>query len=114
MVTDSVLTNSPKQLGKVNLVIPLIERRLFASVDTQYVSKRRTVAQSDLGGYLLVNLTLFTRKLTERMDISGGLYNVFDKNYAESGGIEHREISIPQDGRSFRVKLTYRPHLSGR
>ena len=114
IVTSNVLTNSPKQLGKVTLSIPLVVRRLFASADAQYVSKRRTVAQTDLGGYLLVNLTLFTRKLTERMDISGGLYNVFDKNYAESGGIEHREISIPQDGRSFRVKLTYRPHLSGR
>jgi outer membrane receptor for ferrienterochelin and colicins len=114
LVTDNVLTNSPKQLGKVNLSIPMVQRKLFASVDAQYVSKRRTVAQTDLGGYLLVNLTLFTRKLTENTDISGGLYNVFDKQYAESGSIEHRETSIPQDGRSFRIKLTYRPHLSAR
>lgn len=114
VVTNNVLTNSPKQLGKVNLSIPLVQRKFFASVDAQYVSERRTVAQTDLGGYLLVNLTFFTRKLTEKMDISGGLYNVLDKKYAESGGIEHRETSIPQDGRSFRVKLTYRPHVSPR
>ncbi|HEY6945666.1 MAG TPA: TonB-dependent receptor [Candidatus Acidoferrum sp.] len=114
VATEDVLTNSPKQLGKVNLSIPMIQRKLFGSVDAQYVSERRTVAQTDLGGYLLVNLTFFTRKLTERADISGGLYNVFDKQYAESGGLEHVQTSIPQDGRSFRVKLTYRPHLSAR
>ena len=112
--TGNVLTNSPKQLAKANLSIPLVQRKVFASVDAQYVSERRTVAQTDLGGYLVVNVTFFSRKLTEKMDISGGLYNVFDKQYAESGGLEHRETSIPQDGRSFRVKLTYRPHLSSR
>lgn len=114
VVTNNVLTNSPKQLGKVNLSIPIVQRKIFAGADAQYVSERRTVAQTDLGGYLLVNLTLFTRKLTERMDISGGIYNVLDKQFAESGGIEHREPSIPQDGRNFRIKLTYRPHLSPR
>ncbi len=113
-VTHDVLTNSPKQLGKVNLSIPLVQRKFFAGVDAQYVSKRRTIAQTDLGGYLVVNLTFFTRKLTENCDISGSLYNLFDKQYAESGGLEHRETSIPQDGRSFRIKLTYRPHVSAR
>ena len=114
MATNNILTNSPKQLGKATLSVPLMQRKLFASADAQYISERRTVTQTDLGGYLLVNVTLFTRKLTERMDISGGLYNILDKQYAESGGLEHREASIPQDGRSFRVKLTYRPHLSAR
>jgi outer membrane receptor protein involved in Fe transport len=112
VATKNVLTNSPKQLANVNLSIPLVQRKFFASVDGQYVSKRRTIAQTDLGGYLVMNLTLFTRKLTEKMDFSAGLYNIFDKQYAESGGIEHRETSIPQDGRSFRLKLTYRPHSS--
>jgi outer membrane receptor for ferrienterochelin and colicins len=114
LVTNNVLTNSPKQLGKANLSIPLVQRKLFASADAQYVSERRTVAQTDLGGYLLVNLTFFTRRLTENFDISGSLYNVFDKQYAESGGLEHRQASIPQDGRSFRIKLTYRPRSSAR
>jgi outer membrane receptor for ferrienterochelin and colicins len=114
LVTGDVLTNSPKQLGKMNLSVPVVQRKLFASMDAQYVSRRRTIAQTDLGGYFLMNVTLFTRKLTERLDLSGGIYNLFDKHYAESGGLEHRETSIPQDGRSFRIKLTYRPHLSAR
>jgi outer membrane receptor for ferrienterochelin and colicins len=114
VMTGDVLTNSPKQLAKINLSIPLVQRKFFASVDGQYVSRRRTIAQTDIGGYAVVNLTFFTRKLTENCDISASLYNLFDKQYAESGGLEHRETAIPQDGRSFRIKLTYRPHSHGR
>ena len=111
--TGAVMTNSPKQLAKMNLSIPL-KQKFFAGLETQYVSKRRTIAQTELGGYLLVNATLFSRKLTEKFDVSASLYNLFDKRYAESGGLEHVQTSIPQDGRSFRIKLTYRPHLSAR
>jgi iron complex outermembrane receptor protein len=112
--TGAVMTNSPKQLAKASLSVPLQRRKIFAGLEAQYVSPRRTIAQTELGGYLLVNVTLFSRKLTEKFDISASLYNVFDRQYAESGGLEHVQTSIPQDGRSFRIKLTYRPHLSAR
>jgi iron complex outermembrane receptor protein len=112
--TGAVMTNSPKQLAKLNLSIPLQQRKIFAGLEAQYVSERRTIAQTELGGYLLLNATLYSRKLSEKFDISAGIYNLLDKQYAESGGLEHVQTSIPQDGRSFRVKLTYRPHLSAK
>ena len=114
VVTRDFLTNSPKQLAKASLSLPLVQKKLLASLDAQYVSERRTVAQTELGGFFVMNLSLFARKLKENFDISAGLYNVFDKRYADSGGLEHVQASIPQDGRSFRVKLNYRPHLSAR
>ncbi|HYA97888.1 MAG TPA: TonB-dependent receptor [Methylomirabilota bacterium] len=109
VLTGKVLTNSPKQIAQANLSFPL-RKKLFASVDAQFVTARRTIAQTDLGSFALANVTLFTRKLSEHFDISGGVYNVFDKRYAESGSINHVEASIPQDGRSFRIKLSYRPY----
>jgi iron complex outermembrane receptor protein len=112
--TGAVMTNSPKQLIKMDLSVPLRQRKIFAGLQAQYVSVRRTIAQTELGGYLLLNATLYSRKLTEKFDISAGLYNLLDKRYAESGGLEHLETSVPQDGRSFRIKLTYRPHLSAK
>jgi iron complex outermembrane receptor protein len=110
VVTGDVLTNSPKHLPKVNLSIPLVQNKLFASVDAQYVSKVRTIAQTELGGFLVTNLTFSTRKIADKFDLSGGFYNLFDKRYADSGGLEHVQASIRQDGRSFQIKLTYRPH----
>jgi outer membrane receptor for ferrienterochelin and colicins len=109
--TGGVLANSPKQLVKLNLSIPLLDRRVLGGLDAQYISKRRTIAQTDLGGYMIVNATLLTRRLTSAFDFSAGLYNLFDKRYADSGSLEHLETSIPQDGRSFRIKLTYRRPL---
>jgi outer membrane receptor protein involved in Fe transport len=75
---------------------------------------RRTIAGTDLGGFLLVNATLLTRRLNKNFDFSASLYNLLNKQYAESGGIELVQASIPQDGRSFRVKIVYRPHASDR
>jgi outer membrane receptor for ferrienterochelin and colicins len=112
--TGDVLTNSPKQLAKANLSLPLVRQTLFAGLEAQYTSERRTVAGADIGGFLLVNATLLTKKLHKDFDFSASLYNLFDKQYAESGGVEHLQTAIPQDGRSFRVKLVYRRHLGDR
>jgi len=112
--TGDVLTNSPNRLAKAHLSIPLVREKVFASLEAQYLSRRRTLAQTDLGGFLVTNLTLFARRFKRDFDVSAGLYNLFDKRYADSGGIEHQQTSIPQDGRSFRVKLTYRLHSRSR
>ncbi|HEV2386112.1 MAG TPA: TonB-dependent receptor [Candidatus Acidoferrales bacterium] len=114
LATRNVLTNSPKQLPKLSLSVPLARDKLVAAADAQYVSKRRTIAGTNLGGYFLMNLTLFSRTLANGWDFSSSLYNVFDKRYAESGGLEHVQTAIPQDGRSFRITLTYRPRRGER
>jgi outer membrane receptor for ferrienterochelin and colicins len=112
--TGDVLTNSPKQLAKANLSFPVTRHGLFAGLEAQYTSERRTIAGTDVGGFLLVNATLLTKNLHKDFDLSASLYNLFNKQYAESGGLEHLQTSIPQDGRSFRVKLVYQPHRSDR
>jgi iron complex outermembrane receptor protein len=112
VVTKAVLTNSPKQLVKANFSVPVVPRKFFASANAQYVSARRTVAQTSLGGYFITNVAFFARGLTHNLEISGGLYNAFDKRHAESGTLDTVETSIPQDGRSFQIKLTYRAHLN--
>jgi outer membrane receptor protein involved in Fe transport len=112
VLTGEDLPNSPRQLAKVNLSIPVVPDKLFASLDAQYTSRARTIAQTELGGFFLLNLSVFSHKVAKRFDFSCGLYNLLDKRYADTGGLENREVSIPQDGRSFRVKVTYRPHLN--
>ena len=109
--TRGVLTNSPKQLSKANLSLPLARQKLFVNLEAQYTGERRTIAGTDLGGFLLVNATLLAKKLNKDFGFSASLYNLLNKQYAESGGTEHVQASIPQDGRSFRVKLVYRRHF---
>jgi iron complex outermembrane receptor protein len=52
------------------------------------------------------------RNIRQRITVSGSLYNLFDKRFANAGGAEHVQTSIPQDGRSFRVKLSYQIHAA--
>jgi len=102
-----VLSNSPKHLAKMNLIVPLAQRRLFAGFEGLYSGRRRTLAGTDLDAYFLTNLTLFSQKVFKGLEISVGAYNLFNTRYADPGGEEHRQPSIQQDGRNWRVKLSY-------
>jgi iron complex outermembrane receptor protein len=114
VMTGDVLTNSPKHLAKVNFSVPLVRDKVFASIDAQYMSDVQTIQQTRLGGFLVTNVIFSTRKIADYFDLSAGLYNLFNKRYADSGGLEHDEASIPQDGRSFQMKLTYRPYVGSK
>ena len=57
--------------------------------------------------YPLVNLTLRNTTLAKNLELSASVYNLFDYSYAGLGGTEHTQELLPQDGRTFRVKLTY-------
>jgi len=51
---------------------------------------------------------VFGQRLLKNLDLSASVYNLFDKKYGDPGGAEHLQDIIDQDGRTFRVKLTYR------
>lgn len=105
--TGDILSNSPKHLAKMNLIAPLAGRRLFAGFEGLYTGPRLTLAGTNLDGYFLANFTLLSQKLFKGVGISVGAYDLFDTQYADPGGEEHRQSSIQQDGRSFRLKITY-------
>jgi iron complex outermembrane receptor protein len=102
------LSNSPRHLAKVNLIAPLLGKKLFASFEGQEISRRLTVLDSAVGGSFVANATLYSRELLGKLRVSASLYNLFDKHYADPVGQEIQGASVVQDGRTFRVKLTYR------
>ena len=102
------LTNSPKHLAKLNLIAPLIQKKLFASFEGQEISRRLTEADGKIGGSFVANATLYYQHLRGNLKVSASLYNLFNKHYAEPVGQEIQGANIVQDGRTFRVKLTYR------
>jgi outer membrane receptor for ferrienterochelin and colicins len=102
------LENSPKHLAKINLIAPLLSKKLFASFEGQEVSRQESVKETFVGGYFVANATVFSKDMFGRLQASVSLYNLFNKRYADPVGNEFRQDSIPQDGRNFRVKLAYR------
>jgi iron complex outermembrane receptor protein len=106
--TNSQLVNSPKQMIKANLTIPVIEKKLFAGIETQYFDSRKTLLGNSSDYFILTNLTLTYKELAKNMDVSFGIYNLFDDKYSTPGFAEHAQDTIRQNGRSYRLKLTYR------
>jgi iron complex outermembrane receptor protein len=105
---DGTLGNSPQHLGKLNLSYPLVQQRVFASVDAQYTSPVQTLAGNTVGGFSVFNVTLLGHALGKQLDISTSVYNVFNKKYFNPGRPEDVQDAIQQNGRNFRIKLTGR------
>jgi iron complex outermembrane receptor protein len=67
-----------------------------------------TVQGQPAGGFAVVNLTLFSANLIKNVEFSGSVYNLLDRRYVDPASAFHVQDVIEQDGRTFRVKLTYR------
>jgi iron complex outermembrane receptor protein len=117
--TGDPLTDSPEHLANLVLTVPVYKDKVFASGEVLFLSKRTTAAFSDpfspnpvagpdAPAYGIVNLTLFSQNLLKGLDLSASVYNLFDKHYSDPSTPYHEQPLIEQDGRSFRVKLTYR------
>jgi iron complex outermembrane receptor protein len=108
VVTGERFSNSPEHLAKLNLTFPIYRDRVFSGIELQYSSETENTRHERTSGYLLANWTLFSRELMKNLEASVSVHNLFDKSYAFPANPEQIQRSIPQDGRSFRLKLTYR------
>jgi outer membrane receptor for ferrienterochelin and colicins len=106
--TGEELPFTPEQMVKGNLIVPLIEEKLFAGIETQYESGRKTLMGNRTDNFMITNLTLTYLDILKGLDISAGVYNLFDAKYGNPGFHELRQNIIEQDGISYRIKLTYR------
>ena len=106
-VDGAVPENSPKHIGKMYLSVPLFQQKVFATVDTQYLSHRMTIHDERVSSYAIVNLTLLGKQIGKNLDLSFSVDNVLNKRYSDPGAQQHLQNSIQQDGRNFRGKLVW-------
>jgi iron complex outermembrane receptor protein len=119
--TGQTLENSPRHLAKLNITIPLLKEKIFMGIEEQFTDRRKTLVAGNFAkSYFVTNLTLFSRELLKNLELSASLYNLFDYRYGDPGGAEHIQDPsrfvdpshpldiIQQDGRTFRVRLTYK------
>lgn len=99
--------NSPGHLVQATLRVPLIPRKLWASTNSQYVSRRATLAGEYSGAYTVSNLTLFSRDLLKDWEFSASVYNLFDRKFTDPRSNGLAEDVLFQDGRTFRLRAGY-------
>jgi outer membrane receptor for ferrienterochelin and colicins len=104
----SALDNSPGPMAKLNLIVPVMDKWLFAGVERQFLGRRLTLLQNSLSSYQVFNLTLLGHTVGKHLDIAASVFNILDKKYFDPGRPEDPEDAIQQDGRSFRIKITGR------
>lgn len=97
--------NSPEHVAKLNAAVPLA-RGWRAGLEAQYTGPRDALA-GHTPGFWLANVNLASRRLFDAADLSFGVFNLFDRRYADPASTQHVQAGIPQDGRTFRVKLAY-------
>jgi len=107
-MTGRTPPNSPANLVKLNLTMPLFGQRFSVASDGQYTGEVTTLGGNTLGGFSVLNATLIGHALRKRADISASVYNLLDKRYSFPGRPEDPEDALLQDGTTFRIKLTYR------
>lgn len=106
--TRRALLNSPRHVAKLNLTVPLVADKVFTGLEAQFTDRRRSEREGDAGSYCLVNLTLLCQELWPGLELSASVYNVLDTEYDDPASGEHRQDVLEQDGRNFRVQLTYK------
>ncbi len=105
--TGERLSNSPVHVGVISLSYPLVKKRVFLSTELIYTGRRKTLFGNWTGESTLVNMTLYGKRLIKNLDLSFSIYNLLNQRYSHPASSEHLQDSIEQDGRSFRLKLTY-------
>lgn len=101
------LDNAPLVLGKLNFSSPLPVADLRMGVELQYASERRAVDGADLDGYWLANLNVVADGWAKGLEVSLGVYNLFDADYRHPLPDGNWTNSVEQDGRSVRLELGY-------
>ncbi len=109
--SGEALVNSPRHLFKAQWSDRLVAAPAAGwdpgryAVELIGVGTRTTRLRDRLPPYVLANLTYSTR--LGNTDVSLGLHNLFNRRYSDPASYEVRDDTIPQDGRTYRIKLTY-------
>ncbi len=106
--TGAWLNNSPRRLGRVRLMGPLVGPKLRAGVELQYEGERRTLGGNTTDAPVIANANVIWSDIFGKFELSLTVYNALDRVYGYPGGEEHVQDELPADRRSFRVRADYR------
>jgi iron complex outermembrane receptor protein len=99
--------NSPLWLGKLNFSSPIFETGVRLGYEFQYYDNRDTADVKRLSAYNLSNVNLMADKWVKGLELSVGIYNLFDTRYKQPISEANWMTSLDQDGINFRFKALY-------
>jgi iron complex outermembrane receptor protein len=103
--SGSHLTNSPRHAGGLRLGVSGPWQSLW-STELQALGPRRTLAGTEVRSSVVSHLTVLV-PLGSAVRLQAGVRNMFDRDNADPGSEEHRQVVIPQNGRTWRIGLDW-------
>jgi outer membrane receptor for ferrienterochelin and colicins len=101
------LANDPVNMIKLNVSAPF-SHWTIGGLELQYMSSQLNYLSERVPASVQTNLTISTKPLWNDWQFSASCYNLFNSTWYLPAGPELTIPSIQQDGRSFRVTLSYR------
>jgi outer membrane receptor for ferrienterochelin and colicins len=105
--TGSMLVNSPRHMAKAKLIAGLFSERVYAGLELQYLSKRKTQQTTDADAYMLTNFTLSSDTIIPGISLAVSAYNLFNSKFEDPGSTEHVQAVIEQNGRKVLFRASY-------
>lgn len=99
--------NSPSAVGQLRFYMPLSRTGLGLAGGFRCLGERRTPADGSVSPVYLSDITITSRRLLHGFDLSAGIRNLFGHRYYDPVGLENGVDRLPQDGRSFFLKLSW-------
>jgi outer membrane receptor for ferrienterochelin and colicins len=106
--TDTEISNSPRHLGLVHVAAPFASRRVSVAAESQYLGSRRSTLGSDMPGVWLTNANVTFEPPRQPLSLAFRVANLWNTSYAHPVGLEFRQDTVPQDGRTLSLRATLR------
>jgi len=105
--SGSPLPNSPGQVGKFHLSMPLWHDRLTVSSGVQAMGQRNTYGGVTLPWMVLPEVVVSTKPLRGGVEFSAGIKNLSNTFYRDPVGLSPTVDSMIGTGRTYYLNLTW-------
>ncbi|UVL86458.1 TonB-dependent receptor [Pseudomonas sp. B21-028] len=103
------LINSPRNLTKLQVSVPVVGERLRASLATRYVGRRLVGPDTSAAGYAITDLTFTSQSIVPGVSVTAAVRNLFDRRYKDAALFElENDAALSERGeRSVWLTLGY-------
>ena len=105
--THAELPNSPRHVVQARMSFAGPTHLSLVSVEGQYLSSRATLGGSNVSAVATVNVTML-QPLGRSWELFGSVRNVLDSQYQDPASSQHRQDTIPQNGRTARIGIRWK------
>ncbi|MGE0450504.1 MAG: TonB-dependent receptor plug domain-containing protein [Vicinamibacterales bacterium] len=92
--------NSPSTLSTVVVELPVPQVRAVLAFNGVGIGNRQTLAGGVVPSAFVGNASVLFRPRAGGPRFGVTIYNVFNRQWADPGSVEHRQVALPQDGRT--------------